>query len=1247
MTTQGPNYPSTTADDATIGTVVWGSTANVGADDGSYATATAGAGTISHYLKATNLGFSLGAGTITILGVTVEFQIHASRTNGVKDTSVKLVKGGAISGSDLAGSTIVGTVDTTITRGGAANMWGLALTQADVEASTFGVVISLTENAGATTTLFADFIRVTITYSVASTVTADIATAGVASRVLSRDITTGGEASQVASRDVTTGAIASRVLSRDIATAGVAATTLTCDVTTGGIASRALSRDVATAGVAVNTGQRDIATGGVATTTNTRDVATAGVATAVVTRDILTAGESSRTLTRDVVTGAIASRVLTADIATAGVATAVVARDIATAAIASQIAQRDIVTGGNASQVAMRDVATGGVVVLIGLRDVATAGVATAPAFRDLNTAGVASRAVTRDLVTGGISSRVLSRDVVTGGVGSRTGTRDILTAGVATLAGFSDNPPLSIGYKPPIVRLYDGSYATSPGGVLVEVPANTRGASAQSKLGTQTIALGSDTAVEVGDLLVVGLAWLDHSFTLTTIPSGWTIAGSVNTSQTGGCVLYYRTATSLDVGTPLYTWGLSSALPLSGNLWRVRGAASSPLDKTASGSVSNASHTASSWTFAATTAAIASAPQLTFAVGVGNGITGDVGLDVLADGLVIDSAQKDGTGFAQFAHREESAISAKTATMRVFSTAGLSSFTFEGQIAIATFKADTGASRFAAIGQFDLADGQATRRPYDLGEFSLKLSKADPLTASVVEGSILEFYIPSEPAIAGHTFEWYIVRHLEDFDDDPDPYLAVSGPDLRAFVNNYALADAVIGTVRGTPPANKSVENWVRAYITNTAITPAGTSDFSTSDKVPGLALEASSGNRGTVYADPPAGAGAPLVSTISTLYKADGLGWRIVITNPGTSTGALEVQTFAAVDRRFGVGAGEAVFAAKWDTAKRVTRMRDAVNAVTALTLLGPASGSVRPTYYAEDAIGRQRWGFLHGRVDGSNVTYPTTDVAATMVAERAPKEWCEIDGRETTDLRLFRDYDLLDIVSAITSRGIRFDGRITSLTIYTTGTITEGSSDWAQPELFGLNPPDSVPAPRVATTPPFVLTVGNTPDTSPEGRTKDAIALSQYTYLPGLTSGAGAIDIAASKMAAYTGTGASLNDAVDTVSAPSGTVQADKAVIPDSGLAVDQLKITTLKAGAGTTPVADGATANPTNAASAAANKTTALGSQSVSDSGFAGAASTATTQAAIDAVQAKLDALITRYNAVLDALKTTGGAKVIAD
>ncbi len=169
MATAGPNAPGTMANDAAVGTDSWGTPNNAKVSDNSYAIAVASSTSDSNYLKATNFGFAIPSGA-TINGVSVSIERYFSTTpNSAKDKVVKLVKGGTVSGDNKADTgTNWPSTDTAKTYGGAADLWGLTLTDTDTNASTFGVVLQIakTISDGKTASnAYVDFISITITYT--------------------------------------------------------------------------------------------------------------------------------------------------------------------------------------------------------------------------------------------------------------------------------------------------------------------------------------------------------------------------------------------------------------------------------------------------------------------------------------------------------------------------------------------------------------------------------------------------------------------------------------------------------------------------------------------------------------------------------------------------------------------------------------------------------------------------------------------------------------------------------------------------------------------------------------------------------------------------------------------------------------------------------------------------------------------------------------------------------------------------
>jgi len=145
MSNTGFKNPGTIVDDDSTGVTVWNDPSNAGTSDDAYAVANinTGVNAYTHYLKSTNFGFSIPVGS-TIEGVeaTIERKSQLSGANYARDTIVKLVKGGTISGDNKNSATVYPLTDTIETYGGSTDMWGLTLTPADINASNFGVVLA-------------------------------------------------------------------------------------------------------------------------------------------------------------------------------------------------------------------------------------------------------------------------------------------------------------------------------------------------------------------------------------------------------------------------------------------------------------------------------------------------------------------------------------------------------------------------------------------------------------------------------------------------------------------------------------------------------------------------------------------------------------------------------------------------------------------------------------------------------------------------------------------------------------------------------------------------------------------------------------------------------------------------------------------------------------------------------------------------------------------------------------------------
>lgn len=171
----GPSVGATAADTAGIGTVAWTGPTNAQSSNDVYANFNSAVNnTTSHWLKITNFGFAVPAGA-TILGIKVEIEVNASdntASDHVTDAGVKIVKGGAISGTDHkravgASDLFWPLADTFRVYGSDTDLWGVAWTPADINGATFGVVISakITAISGSAIDANIDSAKITVYYT--------------------------------------------------------------------------------------------------------------------------------------------------------------------------------------------------------------------------------------------------------------------------------------------------------------------------------------------------------------------------------------------------------------------------------------------------------------------------------------------------------------------------------------------------------------------------------------------------------------------------------------------------------------------------------------------------------------------------------------------------------------------------------------------------------------------------------------------------------------------------------------------------------------------------------------------------------------------------------------------------------------------------------------------------------------------------------------------------------------------------
>lgn len=119
----------------------------------------------THWLRATNFGFSIPSGAV-ISGIEVRIEKRASAAIIIEDWQVKIVKGGSEQGDNKASSQVWPTSDTYFYYGGSTDLWGLSWTPADINASNFGVSISAINWEETSAVAYVDHIQIKVYYSV-------------------------------------------------------------------------------------------------------------------------------------------------------------------------------------------------------------------------------------------------------------------------------------------------------------------------------------------------------------------------------------------------------------------------------------------------------------------------------------------------------------------------------------------------------------------------------------------------------------------------------------------------------------------------------------------------------------------------------------------------------------------------------------------------------------------------------------------------------------------------------------------------------------------------------------------------------------------------------------------------------------------------------------------------------------------------------------------------------------------------
>jgi hypothetical protein len=172
MPSIGPQYPTS---GASSGSPAWSNPGNILASDDSLATVVHMYSSFtSAWLIATGFDFSSIPAGATINGILAEIERSANMNSSsvyMQDYDVFLTKDGTNTvGSDKADTTTKWpTTDGIASYGGAADLWGATWTDAEVKASTFGVLLRARgTTSGPNIIPGVDTVRLTITYTTAS-----------------------------------------------------------------------------------------------------------------------------------------------------------------------------------------------------------------------------------------------------------------------------------------------------------------------------------------------------------------------------------------------------------------------------------------------------------------------------------------------------------------------------------------------------------------------------------------------------------------------------------------------------------------------------------------------------------------------------------------------------------------------------------------------------------------------------------------------------------------------------------------------------------------------------------------------------------------------------------------------------------------------------------------------------------------------------------------------------------------------
>lgn len=150
-----------------VGTFVWNNPNNILTSDNTRAATAFADVQISNYLVSSLHGFTIPGGSI-IDGIIVRIErSELSTSSNITDEFVRLVKGGTVQTAENKADTATEwpTTDTSKTYGTSTDLWTNTWTTTDINASDFGVALSIDQNSEGSAQARVDYVEIEVHYT--------------------------------------------------------------------------------------------------------------------------------------------------------------------------------------------------------------------------------------------------------------------------------------------------------------------------------------------------------------------------------------------------------------------------------------------------------------------------------------------------------------------------------------------------------------------------------------------------------------------------------------------------------------------------------------------------------------------------------------------------------------------------------------------------------------------------------------------------------------------------------------------------------------------------------------------------------------------------------------------------------------------------------------------------------------------------------------------------------------------------